>query len=270
MSSTSAFKGSVPQNYDRHLGNLFFEPYAIDLAERVKKLAPARVLETASGTGIVTRRLREALPSTSELIATDLNPGMMTYAQSKAEMPREIEWREADAQNLPFEDRSFDAVVCSFGMMFLPDKPKGFAEAFRVLKPGGTLFFTTWDGLDENWCSNAAHRFLQVQLPDSPPQFFLTPYGWNDVPAIIEMVENAGFLDVMSFSLNETSAAPTAESVATGTLMGTPVYGQLVEQGVDVEAYVAKFAREIRAQVGEEEIRVPMRAFVFEARKPTN
>jgi SAM-dependent methyltransferase len=76
------------------------------------------VLETGAGTGIVTRRLRDLLPATAWLIATDLNPPMLDIARKKFRADEPIEFEHADAMALPFADGSFDAVVCQFGVMF--------------------------------------------------------------------------------------------------------------------------------------------------------
>jgi ubiquinone/menaquinone biosynthesis C-methylase UbiE len=134
----AGFSGSVPQNYDRYLGPVLFEPYAADLVARVPATDGLRVLELACGTGILTRHLRAALPETATLVATDLNPPMVDYARDAVGAPG-IDWRQADMQELAFDDGSFDVVLCQFGFMFLPDTVRGFAEARRVLAPGGML-----------------------------------------------------------------------------------------------------------------------------------
>ncbi|HXA72004.1 MAG TPA: class I SAM-dependent methyltransferase, partial [Stellaceae bacterium] len=137
------FAGSIPALYDRHLGPMLFEPYALDMAERVARLAPKRVLEIAAGTGIVTRALSQKLP-TVPIVATDLNQPMLDHAAARLSSER-ITWRQADAQALPFDDASFDVLVCQFGVMFFPDKAKAFSEARRVLAPGGRFLFNVWD-----------------------------------------------------------------------------------------------------------------------------
>ena len=148
----SEFAGSIPQLYDRYLVPLIFEPYAMDLSRRVAVLQPARVLEIAAGTGVVTRHLARELPAGTAIVATDLNQPMLDQAAARG-TARPVEWRQADALALPFEDESFDAVVCQFGVMFFPEKSKGFSEARRVLRPGGVFVFSVWDRIEDN----AAH-----------------------------------------------------------------------------------------------------------------
>ena len=150
MSATdAAFAGSIPALYEQYLGSLLFQPYAEVMAARLNDLTQGRVLETAAGTGIVTRALAKALPRDVEIVATDLNQAMLDLASGKLQAPN-VRWQQADAQALPFDDASFDAVVCQFGVMFFPDKQAGFREALRVLKPGGRFLFNVWDSLDRN------------------------------------------------------------------------------------------------------------------------
>ena len=122
MSNNAAgFIGSIPQHYEQGLGPLIFVDYAADIAQRVAAGNPARVLETAAGTGLVTRKLRDALPARAHLTATDLNPPMLEVARGKFRTGEQVEFQPADATALPFADASFDAVVCQFGLMFFPD-----------------------------------------------------------------------------------------------------------------------------------------------------
>src|SRR5713101_996481 len=138
------FAGSIPKLYDTHLVPLIFEPYAADLVNRLRSRSLSRVLEIAAGTGVVTRALASVLPASVSIIATDLNQAMVDQA-SVVGTKRTVEWRQADAMQLPFPDGTFDAVVCQFGVMFFPEKSKALGEFHRVLRPGGTLLFNVWD-----------------------------------------------------------------------------------------------------------------------------
>jgi len=142
----TVFAGSIPALYDQYLGPLIFEPYANDLARRLSDLGDGSVLEIAAGTGVVTRALMKTLPPAVSLVATDLNQAMLDVAAVKDAASR-ASWQQADAQALPFPEAAFAAVVCQFGAMFFPDKPKAYREARRVLKPGGLLIVT----LDNPW-----------------------------------------------------------------------------------------------------------------------
>ena len=169
MSATdAAFAGSIPALYEQYLGSLLFQPYAEVMASRLKDLKQGRVLETAAGTGIVTRALAKTLPQEVEIVATDLNQAMLDLASGKLQAPN-VRWQQADAQALPFEDTSFDAVVCQFGVMFFPDKQAGFREALRVLKPGGRFLFNVWDSLDRNEVSRIVSEAAGKAFPNDPP-----------------------------------------------------------------------------------------------------
>jgi ubiquinone/menaquinone biosynthesis C-methylase UbiE len=139
----AGYIGSIPQDYDRSLGPLIFADYAADISHRVAACNPARVLETAAGTGIVTRRLRDVLPVSVRLTATDLNPPMLEIARTKFRAGEQVDFQPADATELPFADSSFDVVVCQFGVMFFPDKDKPIARFIASLPTGATTYSTS-------------------------------------------------------------------------------------------------------------------------------
>ena len=128
------FAGSIPKLYETHLVPLIFEPYAIDLASRLASRSVARVLEIAAGTGVVTRALSSVLPAGVVIVATDLNQPMLDMASAVGTM-RPVEWRQADAMQLPFEDGTFDAVVCQFGVIFFPTSRRHFGRRAGFSSP---------------------------------------------------------------------------------------------------------------------------------------
>ena len=160
-----------PELYDRLFVPLIFQPYADDLARRVAALVPSRVLETAAGTGVVTRAMVQALPAHVELIATDLNPPMLDRAAAVG-TSRPVQWQQADAMQLPFDDECFDVVVCQFGAMFFPDKTKVHAEALRVLKPGAPFLFNVWNNLADNEIADVVREAVYERYLDNPADFF--------------------------------------------------------------------------------------------------
>lgn len=224
----TAFAGSVPRQYDLYLGPLLFQPYADEVARRARALAPVRVLETAAGTGIVTEALARALPG-SEIVATDLNPDMLAVARER--LPDNVETRPADAQQLPFDDSSFDLVVSQFGVMFYPDKAKGNSEARRVLRDGGTYIAVIWDSLDRNPVSEAMDRALQQEFPDDPPRFLQrAPFGYADREQIDRDMRAGGFADV-TIEAVELSSRVSARDAAQGMCVGSPMSAELAERG---------------------------------------
>jgi SAM-dependent methyltransferase len=266
MSHTTEFSGDVPGFYDRGMGPVMFEPYARDLAARLPAGEELRVLELACGTGIVTRHVRAALPESATLVATDLNEAMVDYARAAVPGPG-IEWRAADAQALPFADGSFDAVLCQFGLMFLPDKALGLREARRVLASGGTLLANVWRPLEENGAALLVHQLLERTFPDDPPRFFETPYGYSDRARLRDDLEAGGWERFRFEDVRLAGESTTARALAEGLLLGSPVSFQLRDRGADIEALVATFSAQLEALGGAQPCRVPLSATVIEAHR---
>jgi SAM-dependent methyltransferase len=221
------FTGSIAANYDRYLGRLIFEPYAAILATRVAERAPRHVLETAAGTGIVTRELVRVLPNTVAITATDLNQPMVDFAAGQI-APERVAWRQADAQSLPFEDDAFDAVVCQFGVMFFPDRLAAYREVARVLKPGGHFIFNVWDRIEANEFPHLINREVATLFPDDPPQFLArTPYGYFEISRIRDELEAAGFGGIGAETIEARSRAPSSRDPAIGFCQGTPLRNEI-------------------------------------------
>ena len=222
------FTGSIPELYESHLVPLLFEPYAADLANRVAGRHPSRVLETAAGTGAVTRAMAHALPLNVELVATDLNQPMLDRAAAIG-TPRPIKWQQADATRLPFDDASFDIVVCQFGVMFFPDKARAFSEARRVLRNGGVLLFNVWDRIEENDFANTVTATLAGLFPADPPLFMRrTPHGYFDTELISRDLADAGFSAAPHFeTIAARSRATSARVPAVGLCQGTPLRSEI-------------------------------------------
>jgi len=221
--SDKLFAGSIPKIYDTYLVPLIFQPYADDLARRLAVRPPRRVLEIAAGTGVVTRALDAALPEHVDIVATDLNQAMIDHAQAIGTR-RSVTWRQADAMQLPFRDGEFDAVVCQFGVMFFPDKPKAFAEARRVLAPEGVFLFNVWDRIEENEFAATVMDALAGVFPDDPPRFMArTPHGYHDQVAIARDLAQGGFrapADIVTVTARSRAESPRIPAVA--YCQGTP------------------------------------------------
>lgn len=241
-----SFTGSIPEFYDRYLGPFMFDAYARDMARRLFATPAAVVLETACGTGIVTRHLREALPPDVRLVATDLNDAMIDFARGHLR-GLDVHWRAADACELPFKDGTFDAVVCQFGMMFLPDKHKGFAEARRVLRPGGAFLANCWCPLSDNPVAGAVHETAGALYPDNPPRFLETPYGFGDPATLSHLAREGGFAGAEVERVELTGRAPSARDPVTGFVKGTPLSTQLAERGADPDAVIALTLERMKA-----------------------
>jgi ubiquinone/menaquinone biosynthesis C-methylase UbiE len=228
VATDKLFAGSIPEIYDRYLVPLIFEAYARALAARLAQVNPTDVLETAAGTGVLTRALASRLPAQARIVATDLNQPMLDRAAARQSPDARIAWRQADALALPFGDQSFDAVACQFGVMFFPDKPQGYREARRVLRPGGHLLFDVWDKISENEFARVVTEALAQVFPDDPPRFMArTPHGYHDLRQIRDELTAVGFGSISIETLVETSRAAVPRDVAIAFCQGTPLRNEI-------------------------------------------
>ena len=224
----SKFTGSIPEIYDQLMVPLIFTPYARDVTERLVKLNPHNILETAAGTGVVTRAMAARLPADAHITATDLNVPMLDRAKTHLGSDKRITWAQADAQALPFDDQSFDAVVCQFGVMFLPDKAKGYSEARRVLRSGGTFLFAVWERLAENEFVDVIQETLAKIFPANPITFMARiPHGYYDGKIIGTELHTAGFTGVNIETIEHVSKAKSAMEAATAYCQGTPLRSEI-------------------------------------------
>jgi ubiquinone/menaquinone biosynthesis C-methylase UbiE len=263
----AAFVGNVPLNYDRYLGPLLFHAYADEVAARLPVRPGLRVLELASGTGILTERLLRRLGGQGTLVATDLNEAMMAHAKARGVAGPGLTWRQADGASLPFPDGAFDVVVCQFGLMFFPDQAAGVREARRVLAPGGTYLLSVWDRLERNVVTRIGHDTITSFFPADPPQFYRVPFNLHDAEAVRQLLDAAGFAEVAHATVAKVGESPSAAEAAIGLVEGNPVIGTIMERRPealrDIEAAVA---RGIAAELGDHPVRSPLSAHIFTAK----
>jgi SAM-dependent methyltransferase len=268
--SDLVFAGSVPELYDRHLVPLIFEPYAQDLVARLESLSLTSVLEVAAGTGVVTRAMASHLPASVSIVATDLNQPMVDYSKDIG-ASRAVTWQGADVMNLPFEDASFDAVVCQFAAMFFPDRRGAYAEVARVLRPGGVFLFNVWDALDQNEFADTVTTAMAGLFPNDPPEFLgRTPHGYYDEATIQVDVASAGFVTPAGFeALEHRSRATSADVPAIAYCQGTPLRNEIEARDASLlgEATAVATAA-IEERFGATDIDGKIRAYVITALKP--
>ena len=197
------------------------------------ELAPGQsVLDVACGTGVLARAAARAVAPTGRVTGLDPDQGMLAVAR---ELAPALEWHQGTAEELPFPDQRFDAVVSQFGLMFFPDPAQGLREMWRVLKPGGHLAVAVWASLDDtpayaaevallervggDAAANALRApFVLGQLPvlqdiaaqaALPPTAVGTIVGMGRFPTIRAMVETdlRGWLPLMGITLTEAQIA---------------------------------------------------------------
>jgi SAM-dependent methyltransferase len=263
-----SFGGSIPEFYERYLVPFYFTPFAHDLASRLEISPNARILELACGTGVVSHMIAERLSGDGRIVATDLNQSMIDVARTKTSRDRRIEWRLADATELPFEIGSFDAVVCQFGWMFFPDRARAAREAARVLRPGGRLLFNTWDSLEANIVPAEAYAAIRACFDSDPPRFYDIPYGMFDPAEHERLALGVGFDDVTVERVRFEGARLDARDVATGVIRGGPFITELEERDVDPDDIVGKVTERLKARFGTEKFAATLSALVCSAKKP--
>jgi ubiquinone/menaquinone biosynthesis C-methylase UbiE len=226
--SDKVFAGSIPAIYDGLLVPLIFAYYARDLAARVVQSNPSHVLETAAGTGALTRELAARLRDHAALTVTDLNQPMLDHNAATLRHDARISWKQADALALPFADGKFDVVACQFGAMFFPDRVRGYVEARRVLTPGGRLIFNVWDRIEKNDFAFLVTEAVAAVFPADPPRFLArTPHGYADVARIREDVSAAGFGSIAIETLATAAKAALPRDVAVAFCQGTPLRNEI-------------------------------------------
>ncbi len=262
------FTGSIPQLYNQLMVPMLFDTYAADLAKDLAALHPTDVLETAAGSGALTRAIARLLPA-ARITATDLNQPMLDVAATLQPNAPAVTWEQCDATTLPFPDAAFDAVICQFGVMFFPDKPTAFAEAARVLRKSGTFIFNVWDRIATNDFVATATDVLADRFPENPPVFMSrVPHGVFDTKLLITQLETAGFAQVTVQTVDHTSNAATPLDAAMAYCQGTPLRAEILARDPNgLGPTTQAVAKALESRFGPGPISGKIRAFVLTAAK---
>jgi ubiquinone/menaquinone biosynthesis C-methylase UbiE len=263
----AGYVGDIALAYDRDLGHVLFEHYAIDIARRATERSVRHMLEIAAGTGIVTRQLRNVLPKDALLTAVDISDSMMDVARAKFLPHEQVTFQVADATTLPFENEAFDAVVCQFGVMFF-DKEAAFREVHRTLRCGGRYLFSVWDSRRYNPFASLTFEVLKQFFPLNPPRFLEDPVSSFEIDPIKETLIQSGFERIVVSVQGREHDILDVPAFARG-LVFSPVIEEIRERGgVEPEEIVAALAEALKKEYGSNPTRYPMQAILFEAGKP--
>jgi ubiquinone/menaquinone biosynthesis C-methylase UbiE len=264
------FVGDIPQTYDHGLGPYLFDGYAADMARRASASDAKAVLEIAAGTGILSRKLRDALPSSTRLTISDLNPPMLDIARGKFRADEVVEFHQADALHLPFAPGAFDLVVCQFGVMFFPDKSASLREAKRVLRAGGRYLFNAWGPMSANPYAQLANEIAIRLFPDDPPGFYKVPFSYYDKKIVTAHLKEAGFSEIQSETVKRSIEVADWAPFARALVHGNPLIDEIRARGsVAPEKVVAAILDGLRQRLGPEPATLPLEAIIFDARSAT-
>ncbi len=261
------FERTIPGVYERYLGPYLYEPYAVYVTNRIKG-KPQHILEIGAGTGRLTRNIAEKIGLEAKLTAIDINPAMIEIARQKVNAVN-VDFLEADAQALPFPDNSFDVVVCQFGFMFLPDKQKGFNEAWRVLKPGGQFLFTTWDKAENNITLHISQQTILQFLKATPPPFFGRAYSsMNNPEELQSFTKVAGFENGSIEKVSLQGLSASAMDAAIGFVEGNAIIHEILKVGPELlQTIESSIVVKIHEQVSKDPVRSELNAWLGEAFK---
>ena len=261
------FTGSIPEYYDKGLGPHIFAPFAEDMAQRVSALSPRHVLEIAAGTGILSERLRAALPATAALLVSDLNPPMLEIAKAKLAGASGVVFQQADACAMPFSNAAFDCAVCQFGVMFFPDKDLSFREVRRVLRPGGAYLFNVWDDFAFNAFARIASETIASFFTSDPPGFYKVPFGYARLDPIKALLEAAGYRRLSFETVRLEQRISDVRAFAQGLVLGSPIVEEIRARGTaEPQAIIEKLNAAFENEFGARSGRMELQAIVVSAR----
>ncbi len=267
MEPSARFVGEIPEHYDAGLGPVIFADAADDLARRVAALSPSSVLEIAAGSGIVSRRLRDAMAPEARLVVSDLNPPMLAVARRKFSEGERVEFSEADAMALPFGQAEFDFLVCQFGVMFFPDKVASFREAARVLRPGGHYLFNVWSSMAVNPFAEINQEVLGHFFPQDTPGFYRVPFSYPDPDVVRRDLAAAGWTDVAIETVRFSKTIADPAGFAHGVVYGNPLIAEIHERGGASPAEVeAAILAGYRSRFGSDPMVMPLEELVITCR----
>lgn len=261
------FTGSIPNFYDTYLVPLIFEEFADDLATRCLVEKPKSILEVAAGSGVVPRALAAKVGDDVKYVITDLNQDMLDHAKTHQPNRENTTWQTADVMQLPFDDNSFDSVICQFGFMFFADKIAAMNEVRRVLKPSGEFIFNVWDCIENNVFADLVTQAASQQHPNKPPLFLeRIPHGFYDNDAIRKTLQDAGFKNIIIQDKVSISTAPSAMHAAKAYCHGTPLRNELEALGdTALEDTTQAAAKWIEKFYGSAEVSAQIQGFVITA-----
>jgi SAM-dependent methyltransferase len=202
-------------------------PMLVDLAAITEG---DRVLDVACGTGIAARTAADSAGESGSVVGLDLNPAMLEVA---ARIRPDIEWREGDVSEMPFEEGSFDAVLCQSAVFFFPDVDRAFSEMARVVRHGGVVAIQTYATLADQPAFQEFYAIVRRVAVGEDLDLLDTYWSMGDLSALFGALQRAGLEIVETRTTVGTVRYGTVENLIETEIKGTPLADRLSQRQID-------------------------------------
>lgn len=260
----------LAESYERFMVPSLFEPWSFHLIQRANPQPGERVLDIACGTGIVARNVAPRVGAQGIVIGLDVNPDMISMARAAAERDHvAIEWYTSPAEQLPFPDDNFDLVLCQFGLMFFTDRHAALKEMHRVLRTGGRVVLSVWQGLDRHPFYQTLHDVSYQHLGKSSVEVV---FSLGDSKELHKLLTDSGFQHVEIDPMSITARFPQPEAFLAWEIDVDPAETPAL-QNLDTEAQKVILAavrqdiqRPLEEIMQDQQVVLPFHAHIVEAR----
>lgn len=262
-------QGNSAEAYEHYLVPVFFAPGAQYLIGLAGLGQGERVLDVATGTGIVARTAAEQVGPTGTVAAVDLNDTMLSVArQVSSDIQPKIEWRLGDAQDLPYKDSMFDVVFCQQGFQFFPDRPAALDEMYRVLVPGGRLALAMMRSTDHNPSYGILSDVLERHAGPEAGAMMRSPFPEVSTAELRGLITGAGFQDVRIFHGVGPARYPSVEEFVRQEAASSPLARPIGALPDDVrEAMLQELRTSLNHFVDDDGIVFPTETYLAVARR---
>jgi len=203
--------------YEARLVPALFQPWVEPMAKAAQLCAGQHVLDVACGTGALTRSLPELVGRTGSVVGLDTNPGMLAVAERIAP---NVDWRQGNVDGLPFENESFDAVLCQFGLMLFPEPIAALREMERVLAPGGQIAVAVFGGLERNTAYAAMANAYERRVGQEVANTLRFPFSLGDRSKLLSLFGAAGLDGAVSMEREARAQFPSVRDMVLSDVEG--------------------------------------------------
>ena len=230
------YRGNPAEIYEEHFVPVIGRPCAVPVVDAAKLRSGQRVLDVACGTGIAARVAKDIVGSGGRVVGVDGNPGMLEVARSSTPESVVIEWHEASADDLPFPDATFDAVLCSLGLQFFADKRGAVRQMCRVVASGGRVAIGVPGPTPPLF--SELHDVLAEHLDPDVAAFVPVVFSIDDPATVHELMVGAGLSDVDVDTRSMTLHLPPPPHFFWQYMLGTPLASAVGELDQDQRAHL--------------------------------